>query len=179
MRLTDLLEQHRPVGPEESAHYEATMALASRGAQAFDSQHFEPGHVTGSVFVVCRTTQRALLIFHRRLGRWLQPGGHAEPGETDIRITAARELREETGIAIEPDALSLLDVDVHVIPATATAPAHNHYDVRFLAWVANEDGHADSDAARLRWYSVEELLVPEIEPSIHRLTRKALGKEQT
>jgi 8-oxo-dGTP pyrophosphatase MutT (NUDIX family) len=174
MTLIELLEHYRPEEGDESAHYEATLALAARGAAALDSTRFEPGHVTGSAFVVCRTTERALLIFHRRLARWLQPGGHVEPGELDLRVTAARELIEETGVALEPEALRVFDIDVHVIPATATAPSHKHFDVRVLGFVDEEIGNAGSDAEHLHWRSLAELIAPGVDASIQRMTRKAL-----
>jgi 8-oxo-dGTP pyrophosphatase MutT (NUDIX family) len=173
MTLLQLLERYQPDAGDESAHYAAIVALASGGLAAFDNTRFEPGHVTASAFVVCRTTECALLIFHRRLARWLQPGGHIEPGEIDLRVSAAREVLEETGIALEPDALRVFDVDVHVIPASATAPVHNHYDVRFIAFVDDESGSAGSDAEDLRWISLAALLESEVEPSIQRMTRKA------
>ena len=37
-----------------------------------------------------------LLLVHRRLGIWLQPGGHVDPGETPWEA-ARRETVEETG----------------------------------------------------------------------------------
>lgn len=174
MTLVELLERYQPETGEESEHYAATLALASRGAAALDHTQFEPGHVTGSAFIVCRTTERALLIFHRRLARWLQPGGHVEPGETDLHVTAAREVLEETGITLDPATLQVFDVDVHVIPATATAPAHKHFDVRVIAWVDDEVATAGSDAEHVRWLPLAELAGPEIDESIQRMTRKVL-----
>ena len=162
MTLLTLLEHYQPEAGDESAHYAATLALASGGAAALDKTRFEPGHVTGSAFVVCRTTERALLIFHRRLARWLQPGGHVEPGELDVRVTAARELYEETGITLEPEGLQIFDVDVHIISATTTAPAHKHFDVRVIGFVDDEIGNAGSDAEHLRWLSLAELMAPDV-----------------
>lgn len=176
MTIVDLLERYQPDAGDESAHHRATVALALRGVEALDKTRFEPGHVTASAFVVCRPTRRALMIFHRRLVRWLQPGGHVEPGEIDLDVAAARELREETGLALERDELRMFDVDVHRIPATATAPSHNHYDVRFLAFVDDESGDAGSDAEHVRWVPLAELTEADVEPSIQRMTRKALAK---
>src|SRR5215213_7002643 len=98
------------------------------------------GHLTASAFVIDRERGRLLLIHHKALGRWLQPGGHAD-GDPDLRAVARREVLEETGLA----ALDLvtprpLDLDIHAIPARGCVPAHFHYDVRFLF-------EADSDLA--------------------------------
>jgi 8-oxo-dGTP pyrophosphatase MutT (NUDIX family) len=90
------------------------------------------GHLTASAFVVDRARHRLLLIHHKALGRWLQPGGHAD-GDPDLRAVARREVVEETGLA----ALNLatprpFDLDIHSIPERKGVPAHFHYDVRFL-----------------------------------------------
>ncbi|MCH2412392.1 MAG: NUDIX domain-containing protein, partial [Acidimicrobiales bacterium] len=72
-----------------------------------------PGHLTGSALVVDPTDRRILLLFHAKLQRWLQPGGHAD-GDGDLARGALREAGEETGIAglrvLEPP----VDLDVHV-----------------------------------------------------------------
>lgn len=90
------------------------------------------GHVTGSAWVVDHPGERVLLLHHRKLGLWLQPGGHAD-GDPDVARVAAREALEETGIEglelVSPDPF---DVDVHAIPARRGEGAHFHYDVRFL-----------------------------------------------
>ena len=82
-----------------------------------------------------------LLLHHRKLHRWLQPGGHAETGESVGEEIALREAREETGIAtlaICPGAPRPLDVDVHAMPAHGSDPAHLHLDLRYVV-IAPED----------------------------------------
>lgn len=133
-------------------------------------------HFTGSALV----TDGALvaLVFHRKLSRWLQPGGHAEPEDGgDLSRTALREAREETGLDVQlhPVAPRPLDVDVHSIPARADAPAHLHLDVRFLA-VAEPSAALVMDAAEVadvRWFSLEEALEQADDASLRRLLRKA------
>jgi 8-oxo-dGTP diphosphatase len=51
-----------------------------------------------SVAVYARRGDRVLVIEHRRLQTWLPIGGELEAGETPLEA-AARELREETGLA--------------------------------------------------------------------------------
>ena len=59
--------------------------------------HFQPGHITASAFVIDPVAQQLLLHHHKRLGRWLQMGGHLEPGESP-RTAALREASEESGL---------------------------------------------------------------------------------
>lgn len=90
------------------------------------------GHLTASAFVIDRERRHLLLIHHRALDRWLQPGGHAD-GDPDLRAVARREVLEETGLA-ELDLVTPrpFDLDIHSIPERRGVPAHLHYDVRFL-----------------------------------------------
>lgn len=89
------------------------------------------GHLTGSALVVDVETRRTLLIHHRKLGRWLQPGGHAD-GEGNLALVALTEATEETGIEGLKVLVPAVDVDIHAIPARGEDPLHLHLDVRFL-----------------------------------------------
>lgn len=94
------------------------------------SEDAGPVHVTGSGIVV--GPRGVLLLRHRRLGIWVQPGGHVEPGETPWD-GARRETQEETGLHVEfvdvgPDGVPVLaHVDVH-----PGGRGHTHLDLRYL-----------------------------------------------
>jgi 8-oxo-dGTP pyrophosphatase MutT (NUDIX family) len=89
------------------------------------------GHLTASAAVVDRERGAALLVLHRKLQRWLQPGGHAD-GDDDLARVARRECIEETGIEGLEVVGTAIDTDVHAIAARGDEPAHLHLDVRFL-----------------------------------------------
>jgi 8-oxo-dGTP pyrophosphatase MutT (NUDIX family) len=115
-----------------------------------------PGHFTGSALVVDATGERTLMLFHRKLQRWLQPGGHAD-GDANLAAVALKEATEETGIAgllVDP---SPIDLDIHEV-APPGEPPHRHLDIRFLVVApagAVEQGNHESEA--LRWVTVDEL----------------------
>jgi 8-oxo-dGTP pyrophosphatase MutT (NUDIX family) len=99
-----------------------------------------PGHLTGSAIVLSNDRKSLLLIHHRKLNRWLQPGGHLEPNETPLQA-AHREVAEEAGLdglellpAITADPAIPLDIDIHLIPANSkkSEPAHLHHDFRYV-----------------------------------------------
>lgn len=90
-----------------------------------------PGHLTGSALVVNAACDRVLLIHHKKLDRWLQPGGHAD-GEGNLAHVALKEASEETGILNLQVIPTVVDVDIHEIPARGTDPTHLHHDVRFV-----------------------------------------------
>ena len=72
---------------------------------------------------------RVLLAHHRKLGRWLQPGGHSD-GDPDTLAVALREAREESGLDVQALDDAIFDLDLHRIPARDREPAHLHFDVR-------------------------------------------------
>lgn len=173
-----LLAEHEPADAKERADLEVMRQSARVLAQPFSAEQ-EGAHFTGSAVVVDPSGSRVCLIHHRKLGRWLQPGGHAEPGDGgSLEQTALREAREETGLAVSlhPRAPVPLDVDVHGIPAKGDKPAHLHLDVRFLAVAENPDALAAQEEETLgaRWFSFSEALRMADEEPLRRMLLKAL-----
>lgn len=143
----------------------------------FNRSH-RAGHITGSSWILNPSGEKALLTLHRRLGRWLQPGGHAD-GESNTLSVALREAREESGInELTPLSEDIFDVDIHSIPASnaRSDPAHLHYDVRYLLRAAHECFTISDESIELGWFSPEEMktLEPSPDESVLRLANKAL-----
>ncbi len=157
---------------ESEARYHAAFLDLLRTDAAFDRNSYEPGHITGSTWILAEDTGRIALIYHGRLERWLQPGGHVEPGETDGIGTALREAREELGLVLDPGRASLFDLDVHQIPATATQPSHFHYDLRYLCFTKQQPLISDSDAARAEWFTAVELEAMGLDAGMQRMFNK-------
>ena len=132
------------------------------------------GHVTASAIVASPEGSEFLLLRHRKLDRWLQPGGHLEPQDESVFAAALREAREETGIErfAFPIGEEILDVDVHPIPAHGPDPAHFHYDIRHL-FVAQAPGEPVLDG--ISWFSLPEAVAAGIDDSLCRALRKASG----
>lgn len=130
------------------------------------------GHITGSAWVASGDGRRVLLTHHKKLNRWLQPGGHAD-GDTDIAWVALREVREETGLPdlrIEAD---IFDLDRHWIPAYRDVPGHWHYDVRFVVHATgSEEFIVSNESHALRWYSIDDIAhTGEWDESLRRMAR--------
>jgi 8-oxo-dGTP pyrophosphatase MutT (NUDIX family) len=159
------------------------LEFAERHADPFD-RNIKEGHLTGSGLVMSEEGSAVLLLHHRKLRRWLQPGGHAEPGETSGEKVASREVAEETGLEprLHPTAPRPFDVDIHSIPARELDPEHEHLDLRYLfvaepseplrpeAWGARG---AAASGPTLRWFGVEEALAMELDPGLKRMIAKA------
>lgn len=137
------------------------------------------GHFTGSALVLSVDGARTLLTHHRKLDRWLQPGGHAD-GDTDLRRVALREATEETGLVdlvVEP---SILDLDRHWIPARGKVSGHWHYDVRFLVRATtSEDYTVGEESNDLAWWPLREVADGDFDPSLRRMARRALDRGGT
>jgi 8-oxo-dGTP pyrophosphatase MutT (NUDIX family) len=176
LRLAAALEALAAADEREALDRDRILAFVRRHADPFDRRIAE-GHLTGSAITVSADGARVLLLHHRKLERWLQPGGHADPGECSGEAVALRETLEETGIlglALHPTAARPFDVDVHAIPARGEEPAHAHLDLRYLV-VAPADAIVTPALAELheiRWVEWEG--VPALRPD-HGL-RRALAK---
>ena len=93
-QLLEELRRYRPADALEAQHHRAVLDLLGYSRSPFARSEFVPGHITASCFIVDADSGRLLLHHHRRLGRWLQMGGHVEPGESVIEA-ALREGAEE------------------------------------------------------------------------------------
>jgi 8-oxo-dGTP pyrophosphatase MutT (NUDIX family) len=118
------------------------------------------GHLTASAWIVDESREHALLIHHKKLDRWLQPGGHIDDADESFLDAALREAREETGLELQGDGVvSLFDVDVHQIPARRNEPAHLHYDLRFLFVADSKKGVTmnANETNDLRWFPMQSI----------------------
>jgi 8-oxo-dGTP pyrophosphatase MutT (NUDIX family) len=173
----EILSRHAPGDEAEAADLARVRAFVQRHPQPFDRAIAE-GHLTGSAVVLTADGSRVLLLHHAKLRRWLQPGGHAEAGETAGEQVALREALEETGLqnlALHPGAPRPLDVDVHDIPARKDEPAHEHLDLRYL--VVADAGEplrpAEGETRQLRWFLWDELQALDLDHGLRRALAKA------
>ena len=115
--------------------------------------------------------ERVLLAHHRKLGRWLQPGGHSD-GDPDTLAVALREAREESGLEVRALDNAIFDIDVHGIPACGCEPAHLHFDVRFLVQAAHDRFRVSDESHALAWVPAVGPDALTDEESVLRITRK-------
>jgi 8-oxo-dGTP pyrophosphatase MutT (NUDIX family) len=119
-----------------------------------------PGaHVTASALVVDAAAERVLLCLHGRIKRWVQLGGHCEPGDVSIAGAALREATEESGIAGLRISEAPIGLDIHHVQCSGGPSLH--YDVRYAAIapagaveVVSDESHA------LGWFAPDSLPTP-------------------
>jgi len=172
--LIRLLEAHVPRDDTERRHLAHTLDFVGR-TPACTSRLTLEGHVTASAWILSPDRRAALLTHHRKLDRWLQPGGHVED-DPSIQAAAVREAREESGIlALALADPAIFDVDVHLIPARKGEPDHFHFDLRFLIHSGTRDFAVGEESIDLAWVELASLARDETDPSILRMVRKSLS----
>jgi 8-oxo-dGTP pyrophosphatase MutT (NUDIX family) len=149
--------------PEADDARRRTLALLGDGPAAVTRAH-RPGHVTASTLVL-GSDRRVLLCLHGRMNRWMQLGGHCEPGDRTLAAAALREATEESGIAglaLDPE-----PIDVHIHPVRCRpadgepAAATLHFDVRFVARAPEGAVEQVSvESAALGWFRPDALHTP-------------------
>lgn len=182
-QLLMMLEAHaqsRSCLPEEQEILRRMITFVRTRHDCFDRKN-PLGHITGSAWIVNDSVDAVVLLHHKKLGAWLQPGGHAD-GESDIARVAMQEAREETGIEglsflkVDPE---VYDLDIHPIPARPSRgrrPAegvHFHYDVRFRLHASDGAPLAVSDESHsVKWVRCSEVTAYSKEESVLRMLRK-------
>jgi hypothetical protein len=118
---------YRPSDPRERAFQERMLELLTLPAPT-SRQQFVPGHLTASAFVLSPERDAVLLILHKKLQLWLQPGGHIEADDVSLLAAARREVAEEVGLELPASVTgAVFDLDIHLIPARKDEPAHEHF----------------------------------------------------
>lgn len=148
--VLDALRARRPIDDRERRSIERILVELARLPLPFD-EHAGPVHVTGSAFVV--GPRGIVLLHHRRLRIWVQPGGHLDPGETPWDV-ARREAHEETGLDVAfPGAhAELVHVDVH-----DGGRGHTHLDLRYLVDGGDADPAPSADESQdVHWFALAD-----------------------
>jgi 8-oxo-dGTP pyrophosphatase MutT (NUDIX family) len=163
--------------PDEAPSIDAFRAFVTRHADAA-RRELQIGHLTGGVWLVSGDGRRVLLTHHRKLGRWLQLGGHAD-GDTDLANVALREAEEESGLTdlvVEPD---IFDLDCHVIPARRETPEHLHYDVRYVVrCTGSEVFTVSEESLDLAWRDIDAMAHDaDSDESMRRMAAKWLTRD--
>ena len=173
--LLSLLSSYEPENGNENDMYREMLDFVRNNPKCFE-RTLLIGHVTASGWVLSEDMNSVLMLHHRKLNRWFQPGGHCD-GDPDVEAVARKEISEETGI----QNLTLLkkgifDIDIHLIPERNNLPAHYHYDVRFL--FRAEPGQSlilNDESMDVRWVPVSEIEKLNNSESIMRMVRKTIA----
>ncbi len=160
--------------PDDMESLEQTIALLRQGGDPFDRRRYGPGHITASAVVLSPTLEEIALVNHRRVGGWVQPGGHVEPADADLPNAARREVLEETGLKLSPETdPPLVRLDVHEIPPARGEPHHRHHDITFAFRVSSTSTTSSGDSEWM-WGPLDELERFEVDASLGRSIERAV-----
>lgn len=177
----DALDAHRPLDAEEREHLRKMRAFVAEHADTWWQRSTALGHVTGSAWVLNSTRSHALLLHHKKLNLWVQPGGHLDDQDASPAMGALREALEETGIFnLQLARAAIFDVDIHTIPARLRKgnagldePAHLHFDVRYLIIASDNHFTISNESLGAKWHLLADLATPTQERSIARMAEKS------
>jgi 8-oxo-dGTP pyrophosphatase MutT (NUDIX family) len=173
----NLLREHArgALAPAEAEAVRQTIVFVESHGDCLVRSCLE-GHLTGSAWIVSPDRRRVLLTDHRKLGKWLQLGGHAD-GYPDILAVALREAREESGLTrLRPVSTALFDMDRHRIPARGAEPEHWHHDFRFMIEADPGEPLVMSDESKaLCWVDLDAVASLNPQESMARMVSKTAG----
>ncbi len=162
-----------PVGPIQCQ----ILNLLEKYSNPLD-RNCRPGHLTGSSLIIRPQDSQILVLFHAKLKRWLQPGGHAD-SDADMARVALREAIEETGIPqleiVEPP----IDLDIHVVDPPYE-DVHEHHDVRYLV-LAPEDSCpvGNRESTGFQWLDPDEIQRIDPDDGFIRMVERGLNMLST
>lgn len=135
-------------------------------------RHLEIGHITASAFIFDPQNRKTLLLHHKKLNKWLQPGGHCD-GDRDTLSVAIKEVFEETGLLIENLGQKAFDLDIHTIPENKGVPEHEHFDVRYLLIADSTTPLVQNHETNgLKWIDLPDIEIFTNEESLIRMKNK-------
>lgn len=166
--MWEVIEQYCNLYPNESEKILTQTHFLKNIADPFP-RNLSPGHITGSGIVIRK--EKILLIQHRYIKEWFQPGGHVDPNESPLEA-AIRELQEETGWLTQTSTLHPmeipLDIDIHIIPANPIKQEsqHLHIDFAYLLEPISEGVATDPEA--VAWFALKDCHAPRLARCIQK-----------
>ena len=154
---------------------ELVLLLLAQTPAPFSRRQLSPGHITCSGLVLSPDTGRLLLVHHRRLDRWLLPGGHVEPEDAAIEDAGRREVIEETGAVLAYATSPLIGIDVHGIPARRDQPYHLHHDLLFFFRAQSDSCRVSQESRAVLWCAPDEFDRYDLPGNIRRAWARVKG----
>ena len=171
--LIALVEEFGDPAAEKSR--ELVLMLLRCSDSPFSRLQYAPGHITATACVTHPSGEAVLVIHHRRLDRWLLPGGHVEPEDANAFATARREAEEETGVVLAAVPPSLAGIDVHGIPSNGKEPYHLHHDLIVAYRAADAEITVTEETRATAWARAADFDRYRLPDSIRRAARHAFA----
>lgn len=171
--LIENLENYHTPYEEERSFAPRFLSLLSNFPNCY-TRSLITGHMTGSAWIINENADAVLLVHHKKLDRWLQPGGHAD-GEENIINVSSKEAKEETGLSsLRLVNENIFDIDIHHIPEHKDVKSHLHHDIRFLFQADHsEEIVVSNESNEVAWFPLDQVaFYTNNNRSIHRMILK-------
>lgn len=175
--ILSLSEWLDPFDGEAEKSRELCLGLLRETPSPFARTQYTPGHITGTACILHPNRNSVLLVHHRKLDRWLLPGGHVEAGlDSRVADTARREAEEEAGAQIDPTVRpQLVGIDVHGIPARKKEPFHLHHDLIFGFRAISPEFVGSEEVRGLAWCPFDRFDAYHLPTPIRRAVQRAIS----
>lgn len=174
---------HKPFNMAEEKNRQRFIALIRNQKHPFN-RHATPKHFTATAFIVNAAMTHTLLIKHKKLGVWINPGGHCDDLES-VHETALMEVLEETGLKKLKPISGFLDLHCydyivrngkmnHVKTKVPRANEEADYDTSILVIGDMNEKIilADREVGGYKWVKIDDLLKTTNKDSFKRIIPK-------
>lgn len=148
---------YKPLSMVDHANLGLFEEFLSETKKPFDRANYDPGHITTAGFVVNKERTHCVLMHHKKLDKWIQPGGHVDDYTLLPEDNALKEVIEETGLTSVKKLNEIHTISVFVYPENKNEPEHMHYSLCYLfeADLA-EKPIQNEESNGVRWFTLKD-----------------------
>ena len=178
--LQELIRRYISLFPADRSKLKLLLTQLKQPVILNDRQTL-PGHITAAGIVLSPDHKKVLMIHHRFLNLWLQPGGHWDKTDRSPLEAAKREIKEETGVSVaEYIPISPENPDVplyigeHRVPENPEKheATHYHHDFRYCFIAGSEKVHPKlQEVTEARWFPLSSPETEHIAEDLERIKR--------
>ena len=183
-KTVQMLKNYVPYNEQEKTDIEQIIEAEEKLGQILTRDN-RFCHLCGSAFVINKSHDKVLAIYHNIFDSWTFPGGHAD-GDDDMLYVAKKELEEETSLksfkllSEDPIAVDSIDIAAHFKRGKFVS-AHLHMNVTYL-FEADEQQTLQIKAdenQNVGWLGLDELVEKSTEPHMVVIFKKIIERIRT
>lgn len=182
-KLKEQIERYQPINEQEAVDQQVMLAYMNSTKDVLTREN-KIAHFSASGWVVNKSREKVLMIYHNIYQSWAWTGGHAD-GESDLLQVARREAQEETGItkiktmSDKIASLEILTVNGHQ-KRGVYVPSHLHLNVTYLLEADDSETLMikEDENSAVRWIPKGEVIAACSEPWMRPIYQKLLNRTE-
>lgn len=176
--------RYKPINKQEETEKRVILEYIEQFPKNILLRENEFAHMTSSGFVLNKSLDKVLMIYHKIYDTWTWTGGHAD-GAEDLLYVAVKEAKEETGIknvvslTDEIASIDILPVWGHVKKGKYVA-THMHLNAAYVL-IADEEEKLilnEEETNGVKWIGVDEVEKYSTEKDIIPIYKKLIAYAQ-